>query len=232
MRKLLYLGVPVAFLVVGLYLWEGSPVYIGEPIEGWVVDADTRMPLEGVVVVAAWFKEAVWGFHPHTVGPVMVLEAVTDAHGHFRISGWGPTFRGWGAPEYDDPQLLLWKSRYDPRAVGNVFPASPWVIRRRSDWNWQVIELTLYKGSLDTYARDIEDLDTTNIENIAFRGTCWFRNIPRTLVALEMEKHRLEDELHRRLFFGRSLDLPEDPKTRANCGAGSIRAAVNGYIHD
>src|SRR6266566_9017922 len=58
-RKLPYLGVPLALSVVGLYLWGGSPFYIGEPIEGWVVDADTRMPLDGVVVVATWFKETV-----------------------------------------------------------------------------------------------------------------------------------------------------------------------------
>jgi hypothetical protein len=106
-RKLVYLGVAVALSVVGLYLWEGPPVYIGEPIDGWVVDADARMPLEGVVVVATWFKEAVWGFHPHTVGPVMVLEAVTDAHGHFRISDWGPTFRGWGAPGIRRPAIAI-----------------------------------------------------------------------------------------------------------------------------
>jgi len=227
-----YLGVPLALSVVGLYLWGGSPFYIGEPIEGWVVDADTRMPLDGVVVVATWFKETVLSFHPHTVGPVMVLEAVTDGHGHFALPGWGPRLRGRGHPYYDDPQLLLFKSRYHPRAVGNMFPASPWNLRRRSDWNEKVIDLTLYKGSLDDYARGITDLDTTNIENIAFRGTCWFRNIPRTLVALQLEKRRLERELHRPLFFGRSLDLPEDPKTLANCGVGSIRAAVKGYIHD
>jgi hypothetical protein len=78
------------------------------------------------------------------------------------------------------------------------------------------------------YARDLEDLDTTNIETIAFHGSCWFRSIPRTLVALESEKRRLETELNRPIFWRRSLDQPEDAKTRAHCGPGSIRAAVEG----
>jgi len=228
---MLYVGTTLAVLVIVLSFWGGSPVYLGEPFEGWVVDAETRTPLEGVAVLATWVKIGGW-LHPSTDGVVMILEAVTDLHGHYAIPGWGPRLRGRGHLLHDDPELLLFKRGYHFGGGVIDVPASPWNIRRRSrGWNGEVIALRPYKGSLEEYARDLEGEYTSGIENYAFGGTCWFRNIPRTLVALELEKRRLEQELHRQLFLTR-LEQPEDPKTRVNCGVGSIRAAVKGYLND
>src|SRR5947209_3399798 len=64
-------------------------IYSAEPITATVVDADTKEPLEGVVVVAHW--EMKGGLEGGNVeGEVMIMEAVTDAQGKFHFPAWGP----------------------------------------------------------------------------------------------------------------------------------------------
>src|SRR5882672_257399 len=51
--------------------------YRAEAIEGWVADAETGMPLEGVIVVGHWrLKGGFEGGNP--VAELKILESVTD----------------------------------------------------------------------------------------------------------------------------------------------------------
>jgi hypothetical protein len=58
------------------------------PYEGRVIDADTREPIEGVVVLGVWYKE-----NPGPGGAVSeyydATETVTDKNGEFKIDGLG-----------------------------------------------------------------------------------------------------------------------------------------------
>ena len=86
--------------------------YSADPIEAWVVDAETNQPIEGAIVVAHWeLKGGLEG--GNVMGQVMVMEAVTDDKGKFNFPAWGPKWHiGWGGLGDSDPELLLFKSGY------------------------------------------------------------------------------------------------------------------------
>ncbi len=90
--------------------------YVAEPIEGRVIDKETRQPIEGVVVVAQWILlEPFQGHHrEHWV----VIETVTDAEGRYQIPGWGPKWRPW----------FRWLGSADP--VLDIFKPGYWLERR------------------------------------------------------------------------------------------------------
>src|SRR6266849_1854255 len=77
-------------LICLLPLQACATTYSAEPIEAWVVDADSGQPIEGVVVTANWELEigTLGGNIP--VGQIMVMETVTDQKGRFYFPAWGP----------------------------------------------------------------------------------------------------------------------------------------------
>jgi hypothetical protein len=52
------------------------------PYQGQVVDAETKAPLAGAVVVVRWLQDRVYPFHM-VAGNYAVREAITDAEGRF-----------------------------------------------------------------------------------------------------------------------------------------------------
>lgn len=72
----------VAALLVMRQTW------IAAPVVGVVVDAATRAPVGGAVVVAVWSLTG--GLEAAPRGIVVVRETATDARGAFRVAGWGP----------------------------------------------------------------------------------------------------------------------------------------------
>ena len=68
----------------------GPLTYSAEAIEAKVIDADTKKPLDGVVVTANWqLEEGTLGGNVQA-GQLMVMEAVTGKDGKFAFPGWGP----------------------------------------------------------------------------------------------------------------------------------------------
>lgn len=78
------------------------------PYEGIIVDSETRVPIEGVVVLGVWYKEA-----PTVAGAVSsyydARETVTDRNGDFRIPGKGLRVFSDVAPI----DLLIFKAGYE-----------------------------------------------------------------------------------------------------------------------
>jgi hypothetical protein len=103
-----------------------SPVpmfYRGAEIKGQVVDADTKEPIEGVVVVAKWelyCANPVDGSHCKVLH---VYEAVTDKEGRYSMPSWGPKMR----PRktyltHFDPYTLYFKKGYEASWLINSDP--------------------------------------------------------------------------------------------------------------
>ena len=77
-----------------IFLWiftTGCVQYIARydgPYEGKIIDAETRVPIEGVVVLGVWNNEA-----PTVAGAVSsyydARETITDAKGDFKVPGKG-----------------------------------------------------------------------------------------------------------------------------------------------
>ena len=67
--------------------------YSAESTEGWVIDADTKKPIEGVIVVANWqlHKSTMGGKRP--ADHLNIMETMTDNDGLFYFEGWEKKLR-------------------------------------------------------------------------------------------------------------------------------------------
>lgn len=222
---------------------SGSPQYYSaEAIEARVVDAETKQPLEGVVVVAHWqlFYSTVGGRVPGD--QLMVLEAVTDKDGKFTFPAWGPK----KVPKYKpqkgdvwiahipflvpdsylderDPQLLLFKPGYEYRGIQNSLRSttdpSP---LRRSEWNGKTIEMKRFvdrplsigphKYETSAYADHLSFL-STSLETVI--DDCNWKKIPRMLLALKAQKDVFRGQGVRFSLIGADY-VPTNP---AVCGS-------------
>lgn len=165
--------------------------YSAEPIEAWVVDEETKQPIEGTVVVAHWVLEG--GIHVDRVGELMVMEAVTDKTGRFYFPPWGPVkHSGRSRLTYMDPELIIFKSGYkflqirnDPtkEAIeGKYLPV------RRSKWNGKTIKLESFKGDLKA-TRDTYDFLSTAL-GFAIRDPkeCLWKKVPKMIIATMVQE--------------------------------------------
>lgn len=150
--------------------------YSAEAIEAWVIDAETKKPLEGVIVVAHWqlFYSTVGGRVP--AGQLEIMETVTDNNGRFYFPAWGPkkvpkykpqkgdiwiAYIPFLAPDGylddSDPALLLFKPGYEYAGLQNPTRShtdhSP---VRRSVWNGKTIQMTKFMGTPEEWFKMLE----------------------------------------------------------------------------
>ena len=173
-------------------------LYSAKAIEGTVVDVETGKPLEGVVIVAHW------SLYTRLVGNektlLQVTEVVTDKNGRYAIAAWGPKalpamadFR-----EGRDPELLLFKSGYEPEAFRNPWtglqnPLTEDTTGRRPPvgdfiWNGKPLPLKKWSGDLNEYARR---LGSWKGRLPHFNPNDW-RAYPRMVISLDRENKRLK----------------------------------------
>jgi len=117
MRTWLYL---VATLVILLGAWaparpqspEGWDRYLDRPrgpYRAEVVDADSKAPLVGAVVVALWRRDRVYPFHIETEN-YAVREVVTDSDGRFVLDA--TDIEGSAPRRTRKPEFLIFKPGY------------------------------------------------------------------------------------------------------------------------
>lgn len=114
----------IIVLVLALLILIGGNVeasYRG-PFEGWIVDANTKEPVEGVVVSIEWVQDHINSGGTH----VETAETLTDEKGHFYIPGWW-SFNPWkNFMTYALPTFF--KSGYEPIVGG------PWDAFLEIEW--------------------------------------------------------------------------------------------------
>lgn len=189
------------------------PAYSAEAIEGRVVDADTKEPVEGVVVTADWELRRS-GYYPGGSpygGELMVMESVTDKNGRFSFVAWGPIRQFKGELHEHDPRLILFKSGYRYQSLSNETESALESVHR-SQWNGKTIELKQFKGTLDEWAKNL-GLLTTSLRFI--EEDCNWKKTPRMILSLDSEKERLRQNGIIRTFYSVSY-LPTDEK---KCGS-------------
>lgn len=183
-------------LVLGLTMLPPSlaasrPSYSATSVTAHVVDADTKEPLEGVVVVADWRLEGA-GMEGGTNGQLMLLETVSDSSGVFHFDGWGPTKAPIGWLGDADPDILLFKPGYKFTLAQNPFRGLPHDMPtgvRTSIYDGKVIEMQKFRGDLKEWAMHLEWAKT--FMERATAGHCEWRKIPRLTVALGREREKL-----------------------------------------
>jgi hypothetical protein len=180
---------------VGIGIAQEWPpaVYSAKEIRVTVVEAETGKPLEGAIVVAQWvlfMSNPVHGDH----GPrLYVTEAITNAEGKLYIPGWGPKPN----PRYPftslidrDPMLSFLKPGFRPLVIQNRWDRNDSV--RFSEWDGKTIKLERFIGTDAEWAKELT----------IFQGwLAWgwkevmdWRWMPRTVLAVEQERQKLEQK--------------------------------------
>jgi hypothetical protein len=190
----------------------GPLKYSADPIEAWVMDAETKQPLENVIVVAHWELETTSRIVPHqtnSAGSLMILETVTDKNGRFYFPAWGPKWHlGTGNLTDSDPELILFKSGYKYLRVSNSrylrpskysdvgkpsgTESKPTGSKRISFWSGERVGLEKFKGTIQAYEDHFESLND-DLEHIAADNPeeCGWKKIPDTIRAMNRERMRL-----------------------------------------
>lgn len=141
---------------LGLPLSAFAFVYRAAAIDGWVADAETGKPLEGVIVVAHWqLKGGLEGGTP--VDELQIYETMTDEKGRYHFPGWGPKFALSGRLYSESPELLFFKPGYRWLGVSN-----DWYRGRdtsTSDWNGKTVKLEPFKGTPLEYDKHLSSLN-------------------------------------------------------------------------
>jgi len=158
--------------------------YRAEAIEGWVVDAETGKPLEGVIVVAHWqLKGGFEGGNP--VAEVKISESVTDQNGRYSFSAWGPKFAFFGSLTSESPELLFFKRGYRYQGlVNNWYPGRD---MSKSDWNGKTVKLERFGGEVEAYARHLERLSSELWRIGHDNEPCGWKSFPRLILALHAQ---------------------------------------------
>ena len=97
--------------------------YTIAPIEAWVVDAETGVPIEGAVVTANW-QLVGFGFDTggRKLGQLEVMETVTDKAGRFSFPGFTKVNISGNVLREEDPQILIFKSGYRYLRAASDYP--------------------------------------------------------------------------------------------------------------
>lgn len=203
---------------------EGFPLtYSAEAIEGWVIDAETKQPLEGVIVTANWQLESAY-----TPGQMEVFETVTDRDGRFYFPAWGPKRRPLNAIlTNEDPQIVMFKTGYDFVRLTNT--AKSYYNKesvRRSEWNGRTVKLSRAKNNIiqdgpfvtSEYAKQLTFINSA--VGWAYREECELKKIPRMALALHRQKQEFKA---RNLENGLpSLDFIVDARYHDPCGLRAV----------
>jgi len=180
------------WLILGVaLLWQplsaSAFIYSAEAIEGWVLDAGTDKPIEGVIVVAHWqLKGGFEGGNP--VGELKIIETVTDQNGRYYFPSWGPKFAWSGHLKSESPEILLFRPGYKYLGLSNR-----WYRDRdtsKSDWNGKTVKLEPFSGTLAQYAEQLSSL-SSSLETLGYGVShelgdpCGWRMFPKMLRALD-----------------------------------------------
>lgn len=191
----LLLAITALLAAISLPACAAPLTYSAESIEARIVDAETKRPIEGVIVTANW--ELRGGPSPGgstAVGQLMVMEALTDKTGRFQFPAWGPIRQSKGELHHRDPQLILFKPGYQHRVLSNKERFSIEAIVepvRRSDWNGKTIELKLFRGTIAEYAERLESM-TTSLETLLMEE-CGWKRIPHMVRAVSRQSAIFRD---------------------------------------
>ena len=214
--------------------------YSAKAIHGWLVDAVTRKPIAGAIVVAEWQLE--FGLEGGSGYSWVVQETVTDANGRFDFAAWGPRTVPAFLPSEArlkgrDPKIVFFKYGYagvqqTPEQAGKEY-ARPkdFPSRGPNVREWLLNgETFLYRPAMDDAEKIAAEVHSFDLLLGSLAAPCTFvSTAPRALQALRRARERLAAEAaNRRAFPLRAPGLP----ALAGRGRAVRGGATQGMRHD
>ena len=189
-----------------------SPYYTSDPIEAWVVDAETGLPIEGAVVTANWQLVA-FGFDTggRKLRQLAVMETVTDKNGRFAFPGFTKLNPSFDELRDHDPQILVFKPGYEFGALHSEYPMrgpAPGA-HRHSEAIGQTLRLNKANSNLEAYAWNISSLGT-QLEPI--ENSRDIESIPRMVSLLNCERDKIK-KINSRLI----ISVPSRSSNDVSC---------------
>ena len=184
------------FLTLVVLLQGCANDYSAKPIEAWVIDADTKQPIEGVNVAAQWDLE--YGLEGGGAFPLTILETVSDKNGRFYFPAWGPKQILDDLPsearlKNNDPAIQFFKSGYRVLELRNDRPIdSMWghgSSLRSSNWDGKKIQMTKLQGTHEEYG-----VLLPGFYFLTSSRHCEWKYLPRMIVAIDNEYRRLKEQ--------------------------------------
>ncbi len=127
-----------------------------------IIDASTKEPVEGAVVLANWPISSRSSYDGGGVaGSLAFFEKLTDANGEVEFPAWGPLRSGtWNrSVELTGPNILIFKRGYEYLKLRNssfVYPGNTYPMASR--WHNKIIEYKVFTGSDEEYVQRIGSL--------------------------------------------------------------------------
>lgn len=171
--------------------------YSAAPSSGRVVDAETGVPIPGVIVLAQWvLMGGMEGGSP--VGLLNSFETTTDQDGRYAIPGWGPRLVPFQLlfPAYlgsRAPELYFMKVGY---AHANLLNSDFSLLdiekeSRSSYWDRKDVPLRKLPGGAPPRTREFNDLTAAEIPFGIRRPGCYWLQMPLTVRYLLEERREL-----------------------------------------
>lgn len=184
--------------------------YSATAIEAWIVDTETKQPLEGVVVVADWKLE--FGLEGGQSAELKVMETVTDKNGRFYFPPWGPMEIPKDLPSEArlkdrDPQILMFLNGYEPepkityreRPIKSMGGHGASV--RSWEGNGKIIGLAKFNGDMKDYASRLGELWGSLLFAHMTSRDCEWKLVPRMIAALIKQYKILKDQNIGSIYF-------------------------------
>lgn len=138
-------------------------LYKIESITGTIIDAQTKKPVEGAVVVVE--RPIYGGYHGGLLGFVEFQETITDKNGGFFLPALGVKNLD-GYIDTSSPYLVIFKAGYQYTKLRNLkesdiglsqeYRQHEWL--QTSIWNGTKIEITRFTGSKEEYKQELFDI--------------------------------------------------------------------------
>ena len=194
--------------------------YSAKAIEAWVVDAESKQPMEGVNVVAHWLLE--YGLEGGGATDITTMETVTDKNGRFYFPAWGPKEIPDNLPSEarlkdNDPELQFFKSGYLGLELQNDRPIrSMWghgKSMRTSEWDGKKIQMKSFQGTaLQEYGFHLP-----SFYYVEYGKNCEWKHIPRMIAAVSREQKRFKEQ--KIIFSGLDFTDIESLPNQDICGS-------------
>ena len=174
----------VAFLLLCLTLGAcGAVTYQFDPIEAWVVDAETGKPIEDVVVTANW---------------ELVKGSLDGPRYYGQLEGFSKQDTSWAELRESDPQVLIFKAGYEFQRFTNNYidgGANLKKLRRTAAVNGKTVTLRkskVTKGDVDLAHSQLVSgrLGFVRKEMPGSRETdkCYWQRIPKMIMETRREE--------------------------------------------
>jgi hypothetical protein len=197
-----------------------------ESISGKVVDAETNEPIEDVIVIGYW-PGFTFYFERNFVGPIELVEVITDKEGNYFFPGWikknlDNSFR------YGDPQMFFYKTGYEIEIVKNAFTMEnfkqmpgyfhPW----RAEWDGKKIKMKKFEGNNRAYREHLEGVHySVNFRSMFIR--CKYMNVPNLLITME-EYYQTQPDYEEP---GKSISVADTFMTGTYRGSGKNQKSLD-----